>query len=182
MDKAQDLEQRIKDFFANKTNENVNKVYVTSDGNLFKAEHYAIDWSKTLPDKNVKPYNRHVVEAFNAVKTPIALDVDTASVTTTEGNGEHRQQLVKRYIELFDTKPDEALTDEALANLIAEKEAETGTDGDKKEPVVPIVNAEPTKEQKAAVKAEYIALIGKQPTAKTYEQQLAAIAAAKAGK
>jgi len=124
------FEQEAKEFFADKKNANSNSLYVTSDGNMFRAEHYADDWKKSLTDKEVEVYRR------DPIKVDISTDesVDNAghsSTETSKGSEDAvREELVKQYIELFDTRPAhniglEKLQDKITAKRIElEKEAE----------------------------------------------------------
>ncbi|TZF81817.1 hypothetical protein FW774_17325 [Pedobacter sp. BS3] len=147
--------ERLKDFFAK--NEGEDKVYATSDGNLFRAKHYAESWASGLKDKAVTTYYKAIVEKFgdkladtpgeadpaNGDKKP-ADNTDPASTenadkskpadNTGEADGDkdkseksaddERAALVKRYIELYDSKPSNFMKTENIAAKIAEKEAE----------------------------------------------------------
>ncbi len=59
----ENVKVRLKDFFAQAENKQVNMVYVTADENIFKAEHYAVNWATGLKDKTVRPVSRAEVES-----------------------------------------------------------------------------------------------------------------------
>lgn len=123
------FEQKAKAFFAEKKNANVNAVYITSDGNLFKAEHYAVDWKRGLSDKAVAVFKRpskvqDIIDKVIADK--FAEGDNTVDDGEKTGQSEEREVLITRYIELFDTKPRSAhnIGLDKLRAMIAEKEAE----------------------------------------------------------
>lgn len=122
------FEQEAKAFFADKKNDNVNKLYITSDGCLFRAEHYANNWKNDLKDKGVEIYNRYslVDTIIDGVKARIeAAQVDqTKSDSVDTEQSSERENLVKEYIGLFDTKPHYKFSDEKVRGLIEAKKAE----------------------------------------------------------
>lgn len=123
-----------KKFFSE--NEGVDKVYFTSDGNMFRAEHYAHNWKVSLKDQAVTPVTRAEALGLPA-STEDDTDTDGQGGGSTGGNTDEggkpeggaddakaeRDALVKRHIELFDTKP-VGLSIEKLKAKIAAKEAE----------------------------------------------------------
>ena len=124
-DNKKKFEQEAKAFFANPKNNNKNTCYITSDGNVFSADHYAQDWKKKLKDRTVEVYHRHgsaskIVERLKEV-------LSGGNIEPVLGNGSSeadRDALVKEYIELFDTKPHHNLGLEKLQAAIADKKSE----------------------------------------------------------
>ena len=107
-------------------NPEVNNLYLTSDGNIFRAEHYAHNWRGSLLDKTITTVTRAEVMGVKAVP---AADEDSTNAGNGEsgtGNGadDEKAEAVKRYIELFDTKPNNFMKLETIKTKIAEKEAE----------------------------------------------------------
>src|SRR5690606_18387946 len=97
------FEQEAEAFFADKKNSDVNKVYVTSDGNLFRAEHYADNWKTQLPDRTVEVYERpQAAEQSKASNNDVNNGIGNKA---PEDKAVIRAALIKEYIELFDTKP-----------------------------------------------------------------------------
>ncbi|VTP94876.1 hypothetical protein [Sphingobacterium daejeonense] len=125
-DNNKKFEQEAKAFFVNPKNSNKNTCYITSDGNVFSADHYAQDWKKKLKDRTVEVYHRHgsaskIVEKLKEV-------LSGGNIEPVLGNGSSeadRDALVKEYIELFDTKPHHKWSDEKVKALIDEKKAES---------------------------------------------------------
>lgn len=123
------FEKEAKAFFADKKNSNINTVYATSDGNLFRAEHYAKNWKASNPKVTIEVHHRNpskglaeaLLEVADRLKGGQESNVDAE--TTSTG----REALVKEYIELFDTKPHHMFSDEKVARLIEEKKAELAT-------------------------------------------------------
>ncbi|WP_090498814.1 hypothetical protein [Pedobacter terrae] len=148
--------ERAKEFFEKNTE--TKAVYFTSDGNMFKAEHYASNWSVGLADKAVTPVTRasilisetitkalankaaaglngdtevqNPVVPASDVQNPIApvIEVQDPIVPVAPKSElsevDEKAELVKRYIELYDTKPNHLTGIEKLKLKIAEKEAE----------------------------------------------------------
>ncbi|WP_336834080.1 hypothetical protein [Sphingobacterium siyangense] len=129
------FEQEAKEFFADKSKDNVNTLYVTSDGCLFCAEHYANNWSVSLKDKNIEIYHRHgnlsILDMLKAAKAKITAGEnleDLVNVDTDEPT--ERDELVKQYIELFDKKPHYSKSNEKISAEIEAKKLELGESGD----------------------------------------------------
>ena len=128
------FEQEAKEFFADKSKDNVNTLYVTSDGCLFCAEHYANNWSVSLKDKNIEVYHRHgnlsLLDVLKAAKEKLTtgenlenlVDVNTDEPT-------ERDALVKEYIELFDKKPHYSKSNEKISTEIEAKKLELEESG-----------------------------------------------------
>ena len=131
--KTENLE-KAKAFF--EKNADVAKVYFTSDGNIFRVRQYADNWSVALSDKTVIEVGR--AEALTGVKAE-PIDGENANGNNgagdEKGNGktadtgeskgdDEKSELVKRYIELFDTKPNHMTGIPKLKEAIALKEAE----------------------------------------------------------
>lgn len=127
--KKEELDALAKAHFAK--NKGVNKVYLTSDGCIFTAQHYALDWRRGLSDKNVYPYIRWDFE-----KQPVKEDAgliepgegNNAPVDEKAAKAEERAALIARYIELYDTKPKGNPGIDKLNAMIAEAEAKEGED------------------------------------------------------
>lgn len=116
-------------------NKNVNIVYFTSDGQMFRAEHYANSWAASLKDREIDVHIRssnNILDKFNdKLKTESAASLEDAGST---GNGDsnsdatsdddERKALEKEHIELFDTKPAYNIGLDKLKAKIAEKKAE----------------------------------------------------------
>lgn len=115
------LIERAEEFFGK--NENVDKVYFTSDGNMFRAEHYATNWAQALGDKKITPVSRAVALPIQKQEGDKQNDAENPQEDVADIE---RTELIKRYIELFDTKPATNIKLETLKARIAEKEA-TGT-------------------------------------------------------
>lgn len=116
-------EQEAKAFFADSKNANVNTLYATSDGSLFRAEHYADSWKTQLQNKEVEIYHR------NPTKTDITKDEDQSEIEKEEilpegSDANIREGLVNQYIELFDTKPAYNIGLDKLQDKITEKKLE----------------------------------------------------------
>lgn len=99
-----DLKERLAAFF--KANPNVQTAYVTSDGNIFSAYTYAHNWSTYFTNKTIEEYHSREFVALKNKNSntenkndnePL---IDVSAVTDSE-----REELIKRHIELFDTKP-----------------------------------------------------------------------------
>lgn len=115
-------------------NADVAKVYFTSDGNVFRVRQYADNWSVALSDKTVIEVSR--AEALTGVKaeqtdggnTGTGADAggDTGKKDDKGGSqgDDEKAELVKRYIELYDTKPNHMTGIPKLKEAIALKEAE----------------------------------------------------------
>jgi len=133
--KTENLE-RVKEFFEKNTE--TKAVYFTSDGNMFKAEHYASNWAVGLSDKAVTPVTRASILRSEAITKALANKVATGLSGDTEGQNpiapvatkselseaDEKTELVKRYIELHNKKPNHLTGIEKLKLKIAEKEAE----------------------------------------------------------
>lgn len=143
--KQKQLEERVKGFFAK--NKDVNKLYVTSDGNMFRAKHYADDWSYGLKDREVVTVYRYAENKEKASEAKVLEDhggdagdtsdtIDTGSEETESAN--EKGALIKEHIELFDKKPAPNIGLESLKTKIAERKAEleaennVGTEGESK--------------------------------------------------
>ncbi|WP_313234228.1 hypothetical protein [Sphingobacterium multivorum] len=128
--------EKAQAFFADKKNDNINKVYITSDGWVFRAEHYANNWIKENPKLTLETHFRAgsrpvddliakiVAEKFGS-NSGEDLDQDDQTQAPSD-----RDALVKEYIELFDTKPHHMFSDDKIKLLIAEKKAELAKEGD----------------------------------------------------
>lgn len=122
--KKEELDALAKAHFAK--NKGVNKVYLTSDGCIFNAEHYALDWRRGLNDKNVYPYIRWDFEKQPAKEDAAVIEPgagDSAPVDEKAAKAEERNALIARYIELYDTKPKGNPGIDKLNAMIAEAEA-----------------------------------------------------------
>lgn len=131
--KTENLE-KAKAFF--EKNADVAKVYFTSDGNIFRVRQYADNWSVALSEKTVIEVSR--AEALTGVKTePTAggningndgagdeKGGDNKADTGENKGDDEKAELVKRYIELYDTKPNHMTGIPKLKEAIALKEAE----------------------------------------------------------
>lgn len=131
--KNEQFEQKAKEFFADKKNANIKSVHFTSDGNMFRADHYAENWAKELKDKAIVTIKRESkVQAIidQVIAEKFGDDSTTTAATLTEED--ERAALIKRYIELFDTRPKSAhnIGLDKLRAQIAEKEAELEKNGD----------------------------------------------------
>lgn len=131
----QDLTKRADEFF--KENVGADRVYFTSDGNMFRAERYAKNWAGFLTDKTISPIFKNG-EQSDPIVTDGAGDgagaggeTGGASGAGDGGSGDEREELVKRYIELFDTKPNHMTGIPKLKEKIAEKEAAIQAEADK---------------------------------------------------
>lgn len=124
--------ERAKEFFG--ANEGIDKVYFTSDGNMFRAAIYAANWNSTLTDKEIVSITRG--EANGEAKP----DDDTTGQTggaaddqsgagagqTGQAGGtadDEKKEARRRYIELFDKQP-VGMSHEKILEKIATKEAE----------------------------------------------------------
>ncbi|WP_149913497.1 hypothetical protein [Sphingobacterium cavernae] len=123
------FEQEAEAFFADKKNSDVNKVYVTSDGNLFRAEHYADNWKTQLPDRTVEVYERSQAEQSKTSNKDVNKGSDTKS--QLEDKAVIRAALIKEYIELFDTKPANNIATTKLQEQIDAKKAELAKEAEK---------------------------------------------------
>lgn len=170
--KKENLEA-AKAFF--KKNPEVNKVYFTTDGNMFRALHYAENWQKGLgageiehinsdleTDKVAEPKDGAVNDLVDGVITD---EKNVKLVDEKDAANDEKAELVKRYIETFDTKPD-GLTDEEILAAINAKEVEPIDDK----------GTADEKAEKAAVKARYVELFNKQPVGKSFDKIKEAIA------
>lgn len=130
MENKKKFEQEASEFFADKKNDNVNTLYITSDGCLFRAEHYANNWKNDLKDKTLEIHNRTgkslVDVIIDDVKARIEADKEDQSISDSDASQDtsERDALVKEYIELFDTKPHHMLGVEKLKIAIDTKKAE----------------------------------------------------------
>lgn len=117
------FEAVAKEFFADAKNSNVNKVYITSDGNMFRAEHYADGWKTNLKNQEVEVYERE--QKAKAIESEDDDTDATKSTTIIDTTGDAvRAELVKQYIELFDTKPSHNIGLEKLQDKITAKRLE----------------------------------------------------------
>lgn len=124
------FEQEAKAFFADQKNDNVNTLYVTSDGCMFRAEHYANNWKNDLKDRTLETYYRNGSPLVNAIIDGLKAKSEadklgsSASGATSSDQPSEREALVKEYIELFDTKPHHMLGIDKLKQAIDDKKAE----------------------------------------------------------
>jgi len=122
------FEDKAKEFFANQKNNNVNKVYITSDGNVFRAEHYADNWKTNLKDSEVEIHDRvsKVQAIIDDVKDKYFNEADGTKKELQDDNTntDVRSELEKEYIELFDTKPAHNIGLEKLQDKITAKRLE----------------------------------------------------------
>lgn len=120
----------IKELF--QKNPEVNNVYVTSDENIFRAEHYAHNWRCSLADKTITTVTRAQALGVQTSEAtdPENNDISNGDSSTNSDNGanDERAAAVKRYIELFDTKPSHFMKLETIKAKIAEKEASLNED------------------------------------------------------
>lgn len=124
-DNKKKFEQEAEAFFADKKNSNFNTVYATSDGSLFRAEHYADNWKTQLLNKEVEVYHRNPVKAEVTPDQELDNDQESnSSNDSTSSTGNVREDLVKQYIELFDTKPAHNISLEKLQDKITAKRLE----------------------------------------------------------
>lgn len=121
-------EQEAKAFFADKKNANINTLYVTSDGNLFRAEHYALNWRASNPKLTIEVHSRE--RPVDAILREVAehhFNEDGSKKnesSTSAGSSELREALVKEYIELFDAKPSHNIGLDKLQDKITAKRLE----------------------------------------------------------
>lgn len=109
-------------FFAEAKNSNVDKVYITSDDNMFRAEHYADGWKTNLKDQEVEVYERE--QKAKATESE-GDDIDNNKITNKDTTGDSvRAELVKQYVELFDTKPSHNIGLDKLQDKITAKRFE----------------------------------------------------------
>lgn len=131
--KTEQNAEKAKAFFAK--NKNVNRVYFTSDGQMFRAEHYANNWAASLKDREVDVLHRVVSNVLNKVVDELDSDDagDASDLTATgkdhsadagDGSTDEKEALVKEHIELFDTKPAPNIGLETLKAKISTKKAE----------------------------------------------------------
>ncbi|WP_145859051.1 hypothetical protein [Pedobacter suwonensis] len=118
--KTKNLE-RVKEFFEKNTE--TKAVYLTSDGNMFKAEHYASNWAVGLSDKTLTPVTRASILRSETITKALANKAATGLSGDTEvqiqiipiatkselSESHEKAELVKRYIELYDKKPNNML-------------------------------------------------------------------------
>lgn len=117
--------QKAKAFFADPKNKNVSKIYITSDGNVFRADHYADNWSVNLSDKTITPFTRGSKEKETAEQaTADHFEGDQDAQAVDQDGSDERRLLTVRFIDLFDTKPPADASIEEIQKLIADKEAE----------------------------------------------------------
>ncbi len=115
------MKEALKEFF-NK-NPNTEKCYSTSDGNIFATEHYATNWARGLR-KNDK-----VETHFKAGSEKPKAEGEKTDKTGAEGvkadttTADTKESLTKRYVELFDKKPNVNLGLEKMKTQMAEAEA-----------------------------------------------------------
>lgn len=131
--KTENLE-KAKAFFDK--NVDVAKVYFTSDGNIFRVKQYADNWSVALSDKAVIEVSRaetladaktEPTDGANANGNDVGSDKKGGDKKTDAGENkgdDEKAELVKRYIELYDTKPNHMTGIPKLKEAIAAKEAE----------------------------------------------------------
>lgn len=123
-----ELFESIKEYF--KKNANVNKVYVTTDGCIFSAKHYADNWSISLPNDKKAITEVTRAEALGLEETApadVKKNSDTKAVKTaadTGGGDDEKEALRRRYVELYDKNPNHMLGIPKLKAAIEEKEAE----------------------------------------------------------
>lgn len=119
---------KAKEFFADPKNANVTRVYVTSDGCLFRALHYANDWKTRLTDREIETYSRFPDLKKETHATIVGENqednTDPVVETNVDSDNKERDALVKEYIELFDTRPAHNIGLEKLKAKIEEKKAE----------------------------------------------------------
>ncbi|SJN38289.1 hypothetical protein FM120_11120 [Sphingobacterium faecium PCAi_F2.5] len=115
------IKQDVEALFANKKNANVNTLYATSDGNIFRAEHYAENWRASNPKLTIEVFRRPVVEKASNEGANDDANIAGSAESTTDTV---REDLVKQYIELFDTKPAHNIGLDKLQDKITEKRLE----------------------------------------------------------
>nr|WP_067054075.1 hypothetical protein [Mucilaginibacter sp. L294] len=168
-----ELLEQLKALF--EKNADVNKAYVTSDGNVFRAGHYAENWKQTLANKAVDEYTREAIcgtSAGSTADTDSDTDGDSGSKVDT-GDKDKLAAVIKKFIELFDTKPAAGLTAQEIEKQIADYEAEKLKNAGNDQP-------DPAKAERAALAKEFTELTGKQPIGLSVDKIKAKIAEAKA--
>lgn len=115
------IKQNVEALFADKKNANVNTLYATSDGNIFRAEHYAENWKADNPKLTIEVFRRPVAEKLANEDADGEANVAGSTESTTDTV---REDLVKQYIELFDTKPAHNIGLDKLQDKITEKRLE----------------------------------------------------------
>lgn len=122
-------QERAKELFDKEPN--VNTVYITKDGNMFRAEYYARDWAKGANGGEVETIHRggSVAETANTETGETGTAPATTPIDkTAEGDAaDEKAELTKRYIELYDGKPNNLIGVQKLKELIAAKELENLT-------------------------------------------------------
>lgn len=114
--------KEAEEFFADEKNSNVNKIYITSDGWVFRAHHYATNWVKDNPKLTIEAHYRALAPKAEILSGEDDEDKDPNNLDTASLELTGRAKLVKEYIELFDTKPHHMFSDEKVQSLIdAEK-------------------------------------------------------------
>lgn len=103
--KKKKFEQKAKAFFENPKNAKVAACYITADGSVFRAEHYAQDWKRTQKDKTIEVYSRNKAKADKPKNDEIDSSTDFSGADADTEATNERAELVKEYIELFDTRP-----------------------------------------------------------------------------
>jgi hypothetical protein len=125
MENKKKFEQEASEFFADNKNDNVNTLYITSDGCLFRAEHYANNWRNDLKDKALEVHHRigkSIVDTINeGAKSKIEAD-KLSSIDSDQPS--ERDALVKEYIGLFDKKPHHMYDEQKIKDKIQAKKAE----------------------------------------------------------
>ncbi len=99
-------------------NPELKEFYMTSDGQAFYQESDAKNHARGLEDKKVEHCVRVTTVADVKEIKPEAEETEAAE------DGEDRDALVEKYIELYDKKPAANMKIETLLKKIAEKEAE----------------------------------------------------------
>jgi len=155
----------------------VEEVYFTTDGNMFRALHYARGWQP----EGIETVRRSTVELAEKIDemvsgkagkatvaapivpvapvvpsapvAPVAPKVPVVAVVTAVTSDE-RAALVKRYIELFDKKPAQNIGDATLKMRIEEKEAALKLEGKKDEKEQDSKQEGEKEEEKPALKTE----------------------------
>lgn len=122
MSNKEKIAQEVEALFANKAKANINTFYATSDGHIFSAEHYANNWVASNPKLTIEVFRR---------PDPAVADTETSADhgetvgESSEGTEDAvRADLVKQYIELFDTKPAHNIGLDKLQDKITAKRLE----------------------------------------------------------
>ena len=99
---------------------NIEKIYMTSDGQGFTDEEKAKDNARYHKDQSITPFERGFEETYQDK------DADD-SVSKKADDSEERQKLAAEYEELFSKKPNHNTGVEKLKAAIADKKAGLAT-------------------------------------------------------